>query len=307
VTLDAGHPAPNDPLREQAALYALGLLGPDETREFERHLAEGCATCESEVRAYGLAVADLGRTVAPVAPGPSVRERLLARVRAGARELAAIVVRADETGWGAGPAPGITARPLHRDPTTRYVTALVRIAPGASYPAHAHVAPEELYLLAGELRVGDFRLRAGDYCAGDPGSRHAASLSPEGCTFIVHASLDDRLGDEAPASRAGIVIVHASNTAWEPGPAAGVRTRLLRESAEHGARTSLVRMAPGAVLPAGRRPAEQIYVLEGDGAIAGEVLSAGDYCRTAAGLAPQASTRSGCTLLVISAGREGLA
>jgi len=44
-----------------------------------------------------------------------------------------------------------------------------------------------------------------------------------------------------------------------------------------------------------------------DGAIAGEVLGTGDYCRTAAGVAPQASTRSGCTLLVISAGREGLA
>jgi hypothetical protein len=65
-------------------------------------------------------------------------------------------------------------------------------------------------------------------------------------------------------------------------------------------------MAPGAVIPARRRPAEQIYVLEGDGAIAGAVLGAGDYCRLPAGLAPEASTRSGCTLLVISAGREAL-
>ena len=304
MTSDAGHHAPTDPLREQAALYALGLLGPDEARQFEVHLAEGCATCETEVRAFGLAVADIGRAVAPIAPGPSVRERLLARVRAGAREPAAIVVRANDTGWGAGPAPGITARSLHRDPVTRSITALVRIAPGASYPAHAHAAPEELYLLAGELRLGDIRLRAGDYCAGDPESRHAASVSPEGCTFIVHASLDDRIGDEGPASAAGIVVVHASDTTWEPGPAAGVSSRLLRENAERGTRTSLVRMAPGAVIPARRRPAEQIYVLEGDGAVAGEILGAGDYCRVPAGLAAAASTRSGCTLLVIAAGRE---
>jgi putative transcriptional regulator len=164
------HAVPTDALQEQAALYALGALGTDESRQFEVHLAEGCATCEGELRAFGQVVVDLGHAVAPVTPRPAAREHLLARVGARAPVPGAVVVRASDAGWEAGAVPGVTARPLHHDPATRRMTALVRMAPRAGYPAHAHADTEELFLLSGELHVGDIRLRTGDYCAGAPGT-----------------------------------------------------------------------------------------------------------------------------------------
>jgi quercetin dioxygenase-like cupin family protein len=189
------------------------------------------------------------------------------------------------------------------------VTALVRLAPGAGYPAHAHADTEELYLLSGELHVGDIRLRAGDYCAGEPESRHVRSVSPMGCTFVVNASEDDRLGDDAPGSAEGILVVHAGDGGWLPGPTEGVSYRVLRKDAARGTHTSLVRMSPGAVIPAHRHQvAEQTYFLEGDGRMAGEVLGPGDYYRMPAGTVHEASTtRSGCTFLMFSAGNEVLA
>jgi quercetin dioxygenase-like cupin family protein len=303
------HAVPTDALQEQAALYALGALGTDESRQFEVHLAEGCATCEGELRAFGQVVVDLGHAVAPVTPRPAARERLLARVGARAPVPGAVVVRASDAGWEAGAVPGVTARPLHHDPATRRMTALVRMAPGAGYPAHAHADTEELFLLSGELHVGDIRLRTGDYCAGVPGSRHVASVSPAGCTFVIHASEDDRLGEDAPGSTEGILVVHAGDGAWQPGPAEGVRYRVLQEDAERSTRTSLVRMAPGAVIPAHHHHvAEQVYFLEGDGRVAGEELGPGDYYRVPAGTVHEPSTtRQGCTFLVIASRNEVLA
>ena len=302
------HATPTDALQEQAALYALGALGTEETREFETHLAEGCPTCTAEVRAFSMVAADLGHAVAAAMPRPVVRERLLARVRAGAPVAGGILVRAGDSGWRPGPAPGVTARKLHRDRATRRVTALVRMAPGAGYPVHAHADTEELYLLAGELQVGDIRLRTGDYCAAVPGSRHVLSVSPMGCTFVVHASEDDRVGNDAPGSTKGIVVVHADDGSWQPGPPDGVSYRVLGKDSARGTLTSLVKMAPGAVIPAHRHHvAEQVYFLEGDGQVAGEVLGPGDYYRVPAGTVHQPSTtRSGCTFLLISARNEVL-
>ena len=42
----------------RAALYALGALEGDEAREFEEHLAAGCAACEAELRGFETVAAD---------------------------------------------------------------------------------------------------------------------------------------------------------------------------------------------------------------------------------------------------------
>jgi anti-sigma factor ChrR (cupin superfamily) len=84
-------------------------------------------------------------------PPASLQARLAARI-------------ADETGKPVLPpprqwsepdweqvAPGIECRLLATDTERHRVSMLVRLAPGASYPAHTHAGVEELHLLDGEL------------------------------------------------------------------------------------------------------------------------------------------------------------
>ncbi len=65
---------------DQAAAYALGALTPDERALFEAHLAD-CALCAAEVRTFVPVVTTLAITNPPVAPSPTVRDRLLAAIR----------------------------------------------------------------------------------------------------------------------------------------------------------------------------------------------------------------------------------
>jgi quercetin dioxygenase-like cupin family protein len=63
--------------------------------------------------------------------------------------------RKDDGGWQSTAAAGVEVRPLHVDPERKYVTMLVKMAPGSSYPGHAHAGLEECFVLDGDLRVGE--------------------------------------------------------------------------------------------------------------------------------------------------------
>jgi len=82
-----------------AELYVLTTLSPDETAEFEAHLAV-CETCTAEVRAARAVLATMAQLALPVDPAPEVRQRVLSEVsRAHGREVR---LKADPTGRSAG-------------------------------------------------------------------------------------------------------------------------------------------------------------------------------------------------------------
>jgi anti-sigma-K factor RskA len=72
------HPEQGSP-RDLAAAYALGALGPEEARQFEAFLATS-PEAQREVDEYREVSALLGLAQGEAAPGPEVRERLLAKV-----------------------------------------------------------------------------------------------------------------------------------------------------------------------------------------------------------------------------------
>ena len=72
------HPE-QESLRDLAAAYALGALGPDEAREFEGFLA-GSADARQEVAEYREVAALLGLGERGAGPAPDLRARVLARV-----------------------------------------------------------------------------------------------------------------------------------------------------------------------------------------------------------------------------------
>jgi anti-sigma factor ChrR (cupin superfamily) len=90
-------------------------------------------------------------------------------------------------------APGIECKLLATDAERSRVSMLVRLAPGASYPAHIHADVEELHLLDGELWIDERKLVAGDYNYGAPGAGDTHVHSETGCTCILITSTRDVL------------------------------------------------------------------------------------------------------------------
>ncbi len=193
----------------QAELYAAGALTPEERANFEAHLAAGCDACGEEVGALGKVAAALAAALPPQVPDPRVKAELMSRIagEAVSREAASpllrhfaaeafaasglVVRRAAGAVWEATDVPGVLVRTLFVDRDKDQFTALVRMAPGASYPPHTHAAAEECLVLEGELRVGDDVLRAGDYQRAAAGSRHPAQNTDAGCLLLITSSLCD--------------------------------------------------------------------------------------------------------------------
>jgi anti-sigma-K factor RskA len=61
---------------ERGEIYALGALDGEELKEFETHLASGCAICEAYVRETRETLMVLHRTLQPVAPSPAIKTRI---------------------------------------------------------------------------------------------------------------------------------------------------------------------------------------------------------------------------------------
>ncbi len=66
----------------------------------------------------------------------------------------------------------------------------LRAEPRGHYPLHRHAAMEEIFMIEGDLVIGDEVYYAGDYIRSYSGSSHAPH-SNTGCCFFFHTSLDD--------------------------------------------------------------------------------------------------------------------
>jgi anti-sigma factor ChrR (cupin superfamily) len=178
---------------EATYAYALQALPPDEVAAAETHIAS-CPDCRRDLRNLRPMV---DRFVAwptdLLRPPTSLQARLAQRI---AQETGKMVPpparRWSEPEWE-GVAPGIECKLLATDVERHRVSMLVRLAPGASYPAHTHAGVEELHLLAGELWIDDRKLLAGDYNYGAPGAGDDRVWSETGCTCVLVTSSKDGL------------------------------------------------------------------------------------------------------------------
>ena len=77
----------------------------------------------------------------------------------------------------------------HSDREAGHAAVMIRMEPGASYPAHRHNGPEELLVLQGGFRDATGEWRAGDFARFEDGSIHHAVALDEGppCIFFAIA------------------------------------------------------------------------------------------------------------------------
>ena len=86
--------------------------------------------------------------------------------------------------------PGVTIKVLQATGGT--LSYLMRLAPGASVPAHRHPADEECIVLDGLLRVGArIELGPGGYHLAHAGSLHATLRSDTGATVFLRGAFPD--------------------------------------------------------------------------------------------------------------------
>jgi anti-sigma factor ChrR (cupin superfamily) len=179
---------------ELVAAYAVDALPAKEAADIEAHV-RSCVHCRREleglrpvVESFAAWPTDLLR------PRATLRERLARRITAETERRVALPAEPQwrEPEWKQV-AAGISCKLLATDSERGIVSMLVRLAPGANYPAHTHRGVEELHLLDGELWIDERKLYPGDYNRAEPGTADKRVWSETGCTCFLVTSTKDVL------------------------------------------------------------------------------------------------------------------
>jgi anti-sigma factor ChrR (cupin superfamily) len=179
---------------EATCAYALAALPASEAAAAEAHIA-ACPECRRELESLRPVLDRLVAWPADVLrPTASLQARLARRIaeETGTAPVPPPAPRWSEPDWEEV-APGIECKLLASDAERHRVSMLVRLAPGASYPAHTHAGVEELHLLDGELWIDARKLVPGDYNYGAPGAGDDRVWSETGCTCLLVTSTKDTL------------------------------------------------------------------------------------------------------------------
>jgi hypothetical protein len=181
-----------DEIEEQAAMFALGALPPEESHQLQQRVAAGCPVCRAMLGDFGRTVATLALAAPPAEPRPELRARILRSVGAPVASPApapvgegtafgeGTIVRPDDTAWVPASYPGVQYRALRGRRTM-----LVRMRPNSWLPAHDHAAAEQCLVLEGSIRADGVTAVAGDYTYMPKGSHHQPLYSPEGCLLLI--------------------------------------------------------------------------------------------------------------------------
>jgi quercetin dioxygenase-like cupin family protein len=181
-------------MSELTCAYALQILPTGEETEIQEHIAS-CSDCRREVKSLRPVLNQFVSWPTDVLrPTTSLQARLALRIaeETGEQPVLPPPQQWSEPEWEQV-APGIECKLLATDTERHRVSMLVRLAPGARYPAHTHAGVEELHLLDGELWIDQRKLFPGDYNYGAPGARDERVWSDTGCTCVLITSTKDVL------------------------------------------------------------------------------------------------------------------
>jgi anti-sigma factor ChrR (cupin superfamily) len=128
--------------------------------------------------------------IRPVAPPQArlgaMRASVLERAHQ-AKALAAITVQPDEGRWQRL-LDGVELKVLHDHGDAQ--SFLLRLAPGARLPVHAHDGDELCVVLEGTVELDGIVGRAGTFHLALQGSEHQVVSTPSGCLLFLRANLD---------------------------------------------------------------------------------------------------------------------
>lgn len=136
------------------------------------------------------------------APRPEVKTQLLARIRgertatpsaaAAVPQGFSFVIDA-ETEWQPHPVPGIRMKLLSFNKARGYVTVVLDVAAGVSFPPHHHSGAEECYVISGSLTSCGRTIGAGDFLHAEGDTDHGELYSETGCRVLLVVPPEDYL------------------------------------------------------------------------------------------------------------------
>lgn len=202
----------NDCFCELVPLYALDLLPESERAWVEQEVAQ-CPELAEELAEYQLAVTAVAYDVPDLPMATGLKNQLFDRLGLDAPPPSPLpetispnliatgysAIRSQDLNWQPHPTPGVSVAIVHRDEVTRELVGFLKAEPGVCYPFHRHAAIEEIFMMEGDLVVGDQVYGAGDYIRSLPGSSHAP-YTDGGCRFFFHTSMDDEYPELATAA-----------------------------------------------------------------------------------------------------------
>lgn len=112
-----------------------------------------------------------------------IKQRVLRRIAA--ENTPRHATQQPEDGWQPFGA-GVHIKLLHE--ADGIMSYLLRLAPGASLPAHRHPVDEECVVLEGEVQIGSLRVAAGGFHLGRRGVLHDRLQSAEGALIYLRGA-----------------------------------------------------------------------------------------------------------------------
>jgi hypothetical protein len=176
--------------------------------------------------------------------------------------------------------PGVRAKHLAGNPDTRRSSDLVTLPPDWSFTTGGFPDKSvEIYVVAGSVKIGEFLLEPGGY-AFIPGGSTGFELSSEGGARLLYFLDDEDTGGVIQTP----LVTNQNLLTWATSGGVdgfGLAEKVLREDPGSGARTWLLRVDPGALLPWRQASVpEEGFLLEGaylhSECVAGVVLT-GSY------------------------------
>lgn len=210
----------DDQIKDLVALYAFGVLAPEETKEVEAHLLE-CPECLKEFHSSELVVGTISYTFNPIPPPSNIKEKIFASIELSQpTSLIAekpiekpiekktlnpalfFTLRANEGEWQEI-SKGVFSKTLFSNLESGTITSVIKMLPGAHADLHYHTSIEECYVIDGDFNVGDspetaVNLGAGDYHCAQPGSTHAVAYTNHGTQLLVIMPLNCEIACEMP-------------------------------------------------------------------------------------------------------------
>jgi quercetin dioxygenase-like cupin family protein len=144
-----------------------------------------------EDRGFSALVNDWEMKLAPLALNgeaalPSgLFDKIDARITSSGVELPGTFTKRANTGEWVDAAPGLKIKMMHEIPELRRQTFMAWLRPGAEYVDHDHDQDEEIYMIEGDLIIGNLVLRAGDFHVAKAGKHHPAHRSKTGCICLI--------------------------------------------------------------------------------------------------------------------------